>query len=453
MRFDSAAIAAATGGVAHGHGSAGAIETDTRKLGPGTWFLAIVGERFDGHDFVDAAAASGAVGGVFSRPPGPAWRLPWVEVDDTTVALQHLARAARRRLVGPVVGITGSSGKTTTRALTALALSPLGEVHQTVGNLNNHYGVPMSLLAAPVDAAACVIEMGTSSPGEIALLADIATPDVRVVVNVGPAHLLELGGLEGVAREKRALLESAAAGDVVVLNLDDPFLRTAPSVGRVVTWGRDAEATIRLLDAVIDPASLTTLARFDTPAGALEVRLPVPGEHVAHDAAAALAVAWALGVDLTTAVARLADYAPVGMRLRARELPGGVVAINDAYNANPQSTYAALAVLAALGGRRIAVLGDMLELGADEALWHARVAAEAGRLGLEHVVLVGPRMAGAAEACVGAGLVEAFEEAEGVGERLAVGLRPGDKVLFKGSRGARMERVLEAVETALGDER
>jgi UDP-N-acetylmuramoyl-tripeptide--D-alanyl-D-alanine ligase len=443
MRWTGEAIAAATGGRLHGGVAEGHVVTDTRRPLDGAWFLALVGERFDAHSF--AGQAAGAVGGVFSRPV-EGWDRPWVEVADTTVALQDLGRAARDRVKVPVVGLTGSAGKTTTRALIACALRQLGPVHQTTGNLNNQLGVPMTLLATPDDAAALVVEMGTSSPGEICFLAELSRPDARLIVNVGAAHLEELGGLEGVAREKGSLFDTARPGDLVAVNLDDPFIAAMRVPGRRVTWGRHADADVRLIASEIDPVHLATRARFATPAGEVEAVIGTPGHHIAHNAAGALALAWGLGLDLARAAADLSAYEPVGMRLRRDELPGGVIAINDAYNANPTSMCASLDLLASLPGRRIAVIGDMLELGAEEARLHAEVVAHALGLGLDRVVCVGPRMVralGGSDAAWGA------EDGVTLAERLAATLRAGDHVLFKGSRGARVERVLEAVTAAL----
>jgi len=438
--FDGAQIAAATGGVCHTAGPAGAIVTDTRKIQPGDWFLALVGDRFDGHDFLDVAAAAGAAGCVVEREPGPAWTAGIVQVLDTTRALQDLGRSVRAGFVGPVVALTGSSGKTTTRALIALAVAPLGVVHQTSGNLNNHFGVPMTLLATPPDADVLVIEMGTSSPGEIAVLADIAVPDVRLIVNVGPAHLEELGGLPGVAREKGALFDSARAGDVCCVLVDDPYIAkmALPEGVRVVTWGV-GDADVRLLSAEVQAAQLATAARFGTPEGEVDVTIPAPGRHVALDAAGAIAVAVSLGVDPIAAARSLAGYAPVGMRMNPVRLLSGALVLNDAYNANPQSMIASLDVLASLPGRRVAVLGDMLELGEDAARWHTEVVAHAVGLGLERVLLFGGLMRAAA-----AGSAVWFDGPEAVAQLLQAEewLGVDDVVLLKGSRGAAVERVL-----------
>jgi UDP-N-acetylmuramoyl-tripeptide--D-alanyl-D-alanine ligase len=438
-------VAAATGGALHGEGAGeGVVTTDSRTAGPGSIFVALVGDRFDGHDF--AAHVQGAVGGVFSKPV-EGWRGAWVEVVDTTRALQDLGRWARRRLRCPVVGLTGSNGKTTTRALTAAALAQCGEVHQTQGNLNNHLGVPLTLLATPEDADVVVLEMGTSSPGEIALLADIGAPDVRLIVNVGPAHLLELGGLPGVAREKRALFDSARPGDVIVVNADDPYLADAEAPrGRVLRWGRGEDVDVQVLDAALDPETLTTRGVWRLPGGAVvATTLGAPGAHVAHNAGGALAVAAALGLDLVQAAADLARFAPVGMRLRSTPVPGGVVAINDAYNANPASMKSTIDVVASLPGRRALVLGDMLELGPGEAAFHAEIAQYAAAAGVELVVLVGPRMSEAPVSDVGPSTVLRFVDPIDAVTDLDAWLRSGDHVAFKGSRGARVERALEGL--------
>lgn len=462
VRFDAAAIAAATGGRVVRPGPAGPVATDTRALPPGAWFVALRGDRFDAHDFLATAAANGATGFVVEREPDPSIHGAVVVVADTTRALQALGRASREAFAGPVVGLTGSSGKTTTRTLISLALSPLGPVHQTVGNLNNHIGVPLTLLARPEDARAMVIEMGTSGPGEIEVLARAAVPDVRLIVNVGPAHLQELGGLDGVAREKGTLFSTALPGNAVCVNVDDPRIVALPVPDGVrrLQWGRSGDVALR--EAVVDPVALATTAAWDTPYGVVRARIPAPGEHIAHNASGALCVALALGVDLRDAALALEGYEPVGMRLRSEPLPGGGRALNDAYNANPASMEASLRLVAGLPGRKAVVLGDMLELGATEDEWHLRIVALAESLGFDRVVLVGPRMHRARHAAPGAFAFEGPDSPAhsptggGVtaADRVREWLRgESDVVLFKGSRGAKVERVLHQVqgETEQGD--
>ena len=439
MKLDGRTIAKATGGELRRDAPPGPIWTDTRTLPEDAWFLALIGPRFDGHSFVPSLRSTGCI---------VSQHLPYdgglVHVRDTERALQDLGRYARNQLP-LVVGLTGSAGKTTTRALAALALEQLGPVHQTRGNLNNHLGVPLSLLDAPEDCQAAVIELGTSSPGEIALLADIARPHVRMLINVGPAHLEELGGIEGVAREKGALFTSAGPEDLLIYNADDPLVAAIERPSRrAVSWGRAAEADVRLLDAVVDRA-LRTQTTVSARGEKLCFSLPTPGIHVAHNAAGALALAMALGLDLERAAASLERYEPVGMRLRVEPIPvvgGEAIAINDAYNANPTSMAASLRMLAGLDGRRVAVLGDMLELGADEVRWHADIATLALSLELDLVILVGDRMA---LACTDGRAWSAVDPADLL-TPLQQWLRPGDRVLFKGSRGARVERILHSLQ-------
>ncbi|NCG18698.1 MAG: UDP-N-acetylmuramoyl-tripeptide--D-alanyl-D-alanine ligase [Rhodobacterales bacterium] len=445
MKFDAQAIAEATGGTVLREAMTGDILTDTRALHEQSWFLALKGARFDAYDFLDQAKTAGSLGCIVSKAPPEWWTGGAVLVDDTTQALQDLGRYARSKMDVPVVGLTGSSGKTTTRALLALALSPLGDVHQTVGNLNNHLGVPMTLIAAPSDSAALVVEMGTSSHGEIAFLAKLATPTARLLLNIGPAHLLELGGLQGVAREKGALFDTARAGDVAVLNADDPHLRgmTVPDGVRLARYGAGEDVDVRLLSAKVNPKTLDTHATWRTPEGTFSATIAAPGRHIAHNAAGALAMAWLLGVPLQAATEALGNYQPVGMRLRGEDLGGGAVALNDAYNANPQSMEASLRMLADLPGRRVAVLGDMLELGTDEAYWHQQIVDLTVSLALDRVVLVGGLMS----ATVGGVNCQRFEHRHDVADSFAQWLQSGDTVLFKGSRGARVEQILHSVKT------
>ena len=446
ITFTGRDIAEITDGQLLKDAPAGRICTDTRAVKPGDWFLAFVGERFDGHDFVATAVEQGAAGVIVSRDVDGV-SVGCVKVPDTLVAYQALGRHRRRGLTVPVVGLTGSSGKTTTRTLVACALQGLAPVHQTVANLNNHIGVPLTLLNTPDAARAVVVEMGTSAPGEIEVLANIAEPDVRLIVNVGPCHLQELGGLEGVATEKGALFRTSRPGDICCVNIDDPRVSRipVPALAQTITWGLDPRATIRLVKSTVLPESLSTEAVFDTPQGRLQVTIPAPGAHVAHNAAGALAIAHALKLDLRQAAAGLSRYAPVGMRMKAERSPGGALVLNDAYNANPASMKASLDVLAALPGRRVAVLGDMGELGPREDDYHAEVAAHAGALGLEVVVLVGRLMSRQGPCVSGAGEVWSFADPASALAELRRWVRPSDVLLVKGSRSTRMEQIAQGL--------
>jgi len=436
-------LAAATGGTVVHPGPAGAISTDTRRLRSGTWFLALSGERFDGHAFLGMARDCGCAGAIARHVPDD-WDRGFVKVGDGLQALQDIARHVRRDFPGPVVGITGSAGKTTTRALTALALGDLGPVHATQGNLNNHIGVPLTILQAPVGAAAWVLEMGMSGFGEIDLLQDIGAPTVRVLTNVGAAHLEGVGSLDGVARAKGELFDGSRPGDVCIVNADDTRVRTLPIPEgvRVLRYGSSQDCDVRLTDAVVDPVALCT--RFRIEAGDRVVRgtIPAPGAYLAENAAAAIAVAVALRAPIEAIAARFAAYEPVGMRLRVEEGPAGSRVLNDAYNANPLSVNATLRTLAAMPGRRVALLGDMLELGSHEAELHEEVLANALRLGLDGIGTVGPRFRAAAARLDPHGGVNALDTPEALADRVQPGLTADTTVLIKGSRGLAMERIL-----------
>lgn len=442
MIFDGAAIAAATGGALMHDGPAGPIVTDSRKIEAGAWFVALVGDRFDGHAFLPQAAAAGCAGILASHAP-EGWDRGFVRVPDTLVALQDLGRAVRRGFIGPVVGITGSAGKTSTRVMVVEVLRSLGRVHHTVGNLNNHIGVPLTLLAAPDDADAMVLEMGMNHLGEIALLQDIGAPTVRVITNVGAAHVEGCGSLEGVALAKQEIFDGARPGDTCVVNVDDARIAAMPVPDgvRVVRFGACSDAEVRLERVDIDPDALTTRLAIRTPTGRLEVTLDTPGAHLAVNATAAAAVACALGIPDAAIGPALARFQPEGMRNRIERLRGALV-MDDAYNANPLSMDAALRALAALPGRRVAALGDMLELGTVEADCHRDVLACALSLPIDAVFVTGPRMSAAA-AALGDARVRAFDDVASLGEALEPWFAPGRAVLVKGSRGARMERVLE----------
>ncbi len=445
MIFDGATIARATRGELVRDAAAGALTIDSRRVAPGSWFVALAGEKFDGHDFLPVVGASGAAGAIVHRAP-EGWNAGLVVVPDTLVALQDVARHVRDGFHGPVVGITGSAGKTSTRVMVVDVLRALGQVHHTQGNLNNHIGLPLTLCALQPDADALVVELGMNHLGEIALLQGIARPTVRLITNVGAAHVEGCGSIEGVAQAKQELFDGAQPGDVLCVNLDDPRIAAMPHPEgvRVVTYGTAADATIRLTDVSVDGARLQTRLRIETPDGTVLATLQVPGAHLAINAAAAVAVAWALRVPVETLGAALSRFQPEGMRNRV-EVIGGVSVLDDAYNANPTSMVAAVRTLAAFPGRRFAALGDMLELGSSEADGHAEVLRAALDAGLAGVHVTGPRMATAATAFAG---VTVHPDAETLADALAAQLAAGDALLVKGSRGARMERVVERLRAA-----
>lgn len=441
MIFSAEQLAEGTGGTLVSAGPNGPVVTDSRRIRPGDWFLCLAGDRFDAHDFLPMAGRAGCAGAIGQRVPD-GWQHGFVRVDDGLEALQNLARYVRGRFSGQVVGLTGSAGKTTTRAMIALVAEARGKVHQTEGNLNNHIGVPLTLLAAPVDADLWVIEMGMSGFGEIDLLQEIARPTVRLITNVGAAHLEGVGSIEGVARAKGELFAGANPGDVCCVNVDDPQVAKIPLPDgvRVIRYGTQNDCDVRLTDAAVDARTLVTRYRIEAADAVVRGTLDSPGIHLAHNACAAVAVGMALRCPLEPMGPALSRYTPVGMRLRIEDGPLGTRVINDAYNANPISVAASLRTLAGLSDvRRVAILGDMLELGADEIAEHRHVLELASGLGLDGIFVAGPRFCEAAEGMN----VIARPDAESLAPSLRDQLRSGDVVLVKGSRGMAMERVLQ----------
>ena len=453
MKFSAETLAQYARGQLLRGGPEGVIETDTRKLGPGSWFLALVGERFDAHDFLHHAADKGCAGAIVSRVPEGTWECGLIVVEDTLVALQDMARGVRKSLACPVVGITGSVGKTTTRALVGCALSSLGEVHQTAGNYNNHIGLPLTLLAAPEDPAAVVLEMGMSGPGEIELLQAISRPHVRLITRITAAHLEGVGSIEGVAAAKGELFDGPHPGDVLIVNADDPRVLNLPrpSRVRVLSYGSKQGCDVRLHRVDLDSDDLTTRLMIEVGSQSYTIRLASPGRHLASNACAAIAVALALGVPVEAAVSGVEAYRPVGMRMRVESGPYGTTVLNDAYNANPASTAAALAVLTELVGRpRVALLGDMLELGDDAVELHRESLALALCAGLDVVGVCGAHFVEAAEGlrsrdpnAVPRLLVA--PDAESLASALPVEVLHDAVVLLKGSRGMAMERILQVL--------
>jgi UDP-N-acetylmuramoyl-tripeptide--D-alanyl-D-alanine ligase len=421
------------------------FEFDSRVLERGACFVALHGER-DGHEFVAAAFAAGASVALVSTvapgietPPGGAM----VKVDDVLVSLQELARADRAaRTELRVIGVSGSTGKTSTKDLLAAVLAPLG-VYASPASYNNEFGLPITLLNAPSDVGVVVAEMGERFPGDLAALCAIARPEIGVVTNVGLAHAEHLGGLAGAAKAMGELLASLPAGGLAVLNADDASTASfnLPEGVAVVTAGTAAGADYRIedlhLDADLHPSFVMRGER---------VTVPLHGEHQARNAALALAVAHrGFGMDLRAAAAGLAAVRPARWRLEVHAGPDGVTVLNDAYNANPASMDAALRALAvtATAGRRIAVLGDMRELGVHNDDAHAGIGRLAAQLGID--VLVGVGSGGHAIAAAARDVPEvrtAADAADALRVVRAV-VAPGDTVLVKASRVVGLEVVAE----------
>lgn len=389
----------------------------------------------DGHDFVADALAAGAGAYLTSRGVevglSDAPDVTAIEVPDTAAALVRLAAWARGRHGGPVVGITGSVGKTTTKDLVAVAVGRARRVAASERSFNNEQGLPVTILGAADDAEVLVLEMGMRGFGEIARLCEIGRPTVGVVTAVGYSHTERVGGIDGVARAKRELVESLEAGGTAVLNADDERVAgmAAHTRAHVVTFGHDARADVRITDLDVDDLARPSFS-LETPWGRERVTVPVSGVHMATNAAAAVAVAGVLGVPIEAAVHGLTTAAVSSMRMETGRAPGGALVVNDAYNANPTSMEAALRSLAAVrAARRVAVLGVMAELDDPDAA-HLRIARLAAELGIE-VVAVGTPLYG---------VTPVDDPVRALG---AVG--HGDAVLVKASRVAGLERVAQAL--------
>lgn len=426
----------------------GAVSTDTRAAVGGTLFVALRGERHDAHDFVATARTTGAAAAMVER--ALAVDLPQVVVLDTQIALGELARATRLHHAARVVAITGSNGKTTVKTLLASILSGHARTHVSAGNFNNEIGLPLSVLAMPADCVFAVLEMGAGKPGDIDYLARIAQPDVGLVNNVAPAHLERMGSLDGIAETKGALYAALPPDGVAVINADDAYAgRFAQIAGsrHVLRFGlrERADVTARLVPE--QPQAFTLV----TPAGEIAVELRLPGRHNLLNALAASSAALALDVPLPVIAAGLRAANPVPGRHSPHRLAGGGVLIDDSYNANPGSFAAAIATLAAASGRRVLVMGEMRELGADAAILHAEVGALARDSGIESLHGVGALTRAAVDA-FGAGAVHHAGQ-DALADALRGELAEGVTVLVKGSRGAAMDKVVRVLlgEAARGE--
>ena len=424
---------------------------DSRRAAPGGLFFAVRGKR-DGHDFVADAAGNGAAGAVIARPvdvADPSFGL--VLVGDTVAALQALARDVLARRPARVVGVTGSVGKTTTKEFTAALLAPRYRVLKSEGNYNNHLGLALSLLRLGCDDAIAVLEMGMSAPGEIRALTRIAPPDVAVITNVSPVHLEFFAGLEEIALAKREILDGARPGATAVLNGDDPMVMAVSGgfAGRKVLFGRSAACDVRAEALAAKGFDGFEIAlRYGRESG--RVTLPCLNEASVADFLAAAGVCLALGLVLDEIVPVVPALRPFAMRGAVVETAGGVRVYDDSYNSNPQALEAALASLAGLpAGRKVAVLADMLELGEGGPDFHRRAGETLAGAGWDVLVAVGLLAAhiadGAADAGTPPGAIHRFADAGAAAAAIAGIVRDGDLVLVKGSRGMRMEAVVEAL--------
>jgi UDP-N-acetylmuramoyl-tripeptide--D-alanyl-D-alanine ligase len=427
------------------------ISTDSRNIKAGELFIPLRGERFDGHDYLLQAVRNGA-GACLSEEVIAGLAVPVLLVKDSLRALGDIAAAVRMRLKGPLVGVTGSAGKTTTKEMLAAILARTGNGLKTAGNFNNLIGLPLTLLELNPEHQWAVIEMGTSALGEIERLTEIAAPDLGIITNIGPAHLETLKGLDGVARAKGELFAGLKGGTAIV-NLDDERVACLPIANGVrrLTFGLGAGAEVRGEEIREEKSSVSfTLA---LPTESYAIRLNTVGRHNVHNALAAAAAAWVLGVAGDEIGRGLADFAPIPGRMNIFPLPCGGELLDDSYNANPLSVMAALATLDQKNGqgRRIAVLGDMLELGAEEVHFHAEIGARAATV-CDLLVTVGPlsrETAKGARACgMKPELILEFSDCDAAIAGFSGLQRPGDRILVKGSRGMRLDRFAAALRRA-----
>ncbi|HEY7872560.1 MAG TPA: UDP-N-acetylmuramoyl-tripeptide--D-alanyl-D-alanine ligase [Rudaea sp.] len=442
MNLRLADVAMWTRGALHGADVAmNGVFTDTRKPVAGGLFVAIKGENFDAHDFLADAKRAGAAAALVSRIAP--LDFPQVVVADTLLALGDLASAVRAQRRARVAGITGSNGKTTVKTLLASILGCCGKTHVNAGNLNNEIGLPLSILAMPEDAQFAVLEMGAGKPGDIAYLAAIARPEIAVVNNIAPAHLERMGSLEGIAQTKGAIYTALPPHGTAIINADDAFADLFAGLSgnrRVLRFGIEHEAEVRA-----EIRTVGSQSRFDliAPSGRIAVNLPLPGRHNVMNALATATLAIAFDAPLAAIQHGLETAAPVAGRLIRHAMPGGWSLIDDSYNANPGSTAAAIATLAAESGENWLVLGDMRELGADAERLHTQVGAIARENGIAHLYSVGELSAHAAKA-FGA-QARHFADQSALTAALAADAHAGVTVLVKGSRGSAMDRVINAL--------
>lgn len=444
-------VAAATGGRLAGADAAFAgVSIDSRTLQPGELFFALRGERFDGHAFVAAAAQRGAAGAVVERAAETG--VAQVIVRDAAAALAALAQAWRSRLDATVVGVGGSNGKTTTKEMLASILAAAGPTLATRGNLNNHLGVPLTVLRLAPAHRYAVIEMGANHPGEIAALAAISQPAIALVTNAGDEHLEGFGDLAGVAHAEGEMYMALPPAGIAVINVDDPFhelWQTMARCNRRVSFGIDAPAEVRAsgLQCRIESGDFVTSFTLAIAGEQARVRLALAGRHNVANALGAAAVAHAAGVPLAMIVAGLERVRPIGGRLQLKAGPRGSWLIDDSYNANPSSVRAGIDVLCGLPGEHWLVLGEMAELGAHTDASHVGVGDYARRAGVTRLFAIGAASRHAV-AAFGA-RAHWFEDAARLAEVVGAGLAAGVTVLIKGSRVNRLERVVDRLREPL----
>ncbi|MFD0692750.1 UDP-N-acetylmuramoyl-tripeptide--D-alanyl-D-alanine ligase [Paenibacillus sp. GCM10027628] len=430
------------------------VSTDTRTIQPGSLFVPLIGEHFDGHAYAAEAYSKGAAAALWQDDrPNPPEGMPIIRVKDTLVALQQLARSYRKQLPVRIVGITGSNGKTTTKDLVAAVLGSTYHVHKTKGNLNNHIGLPLTLLQLEETTQYAVVEMGMSGRGEIELLSELAEPEAAIITMIGEAHMLQLGSREEIARAKAEILSGMPSGGLFVYNGDEPLIEQALSERRLpaelsrIRFGNgtinDIHPTAIRMDA--EGAYFTINSR-----GYPELYIPLLGTHNVINALAAIAIGEAFGVSPQNIAAGLRTLQMTSMRIEKLTAASGLTVLNDAYNASPASMRAAIALTEQLSGfgRKFVVLGDMLELGLQEEQFHREIGAMLSPERVDYVFTfgrLGRLIAEEAAKSFPQAQVRAYYDKEELTAELADLARGDDLVLVKGSRGMRLEHVVHAL--------
>lgn len=453
----------ATGGRLHGQVTKPltAVSIDSRAIKPGDVFIAIKGERHDGHNFVASALKAGASLAVVSRvTPEMTAAGPVLEVaEDPLRGLENMGRAARARSHGRIVAVTGSVGKTSTKEMLSVALSASGQTHASAASFNNHWGVPLTLARMPREAAFGVFEIGMSHAGEITPLVGMVRPHVAIITTIAPSHLENFSSLDGIADAKAEIFTGVVPGGHAIISRDTPYFERLSAAARacgishIVSFGKHPESDVRMEKVALLPdcCCITASVMGET----LIYKLAMPGEHMAVNSLCVLAAAKLAGADLARAALALASAAPAkgrGVRERLSIGDGELMLLDESYNANPTSVAAALALLGQIQpgwrGRRIAILGDMLELGEKAPELHAGLAEPMDAAKVDVLYAAGPLMANLWERVPGEKRGAYAATSEALREAVLAGLRPGDVVMVKGSNSSRMGLLVEAIRAA-----
>jgi UDP-N-acetylmuramoyl-tripeptide--D-alanyl-D-alanine ligase len=435
------------------------ISIDSRTITSGEAFFAIKGDRVDGHDYASIAIANGASLLVVSEAKLPALgrlTIPMIVVEDVLVGLQKLGMAARDRTPATVIAVTGSVGKTTTKEMLRLTLEPSGKVHASVASFNNHWGVPLTLARMPIDTRYGVFELGMNHPGEIGPLSRMVRPDVAIITTIAPAHLGNFASVDEIADAKAEIFEGVVNGGDAILNRDNPYYERleqaalAQGIENIHSFGQHAKAEFRL--AEFDGAAELSTVWVSFGGETREVTIGAPGRHLAENAMAVLAAVSLVGADVDAAIEALGSLTAVkgrGARHKLKMPDGALTLIDESYNANPASMRAAISVLASaqpLGyGRRIAVLGDMLEMGEFAPSVHAELAGPLLAAGIEHVWLAGPEMVALRDALPETVQVVYLETTEELANYVTAEVRTGDVVMVKSSLGIGFGKIVSAL--------